>query len=612
MRATKVTWRGFKGSDGEQELAPVTVLCGPNFSGKSRRVEALLLALAGWLPGVSRKSNELHAALASADEMVVGAIVRMPRGVEQTIARRWTRDVLKGSVKSAMSRGRGTADEIMDDLIDEVQVDAAADLMRSSPADRVRALLKACGMNGIRPRVEAVLGDNAELMAALNAQPPGDYTVERLEQLRATVRDLRLGADRELERLKQTAQGLVQVADEPAADDAEALIGKLDAAMILKRDEIGQAKGRIGEIRRRFNEVWAAQKNHRTPADDAQEKELVQKLFALDGGRSPRTGADSGWWFDEAARRQLAVEAQAKLVALAEAVFKEAQGNLAAKCPECGQKVKAKGTAKARRKEWNEAKAAWAAAELKYEEAQAFRDASKQALDASRALEKLRARANGAPAGDLDAIKAQGLAEKGRLDELEAELGRMGAQHKALTDRAWQAQQRRAEQATQAKVRKEMIDADARAKVFRAADRRLAELAETVVADAVAPLLARANEMLPHVGMLVAYKAGDIGLIRADRGFVPARRPSCSGTEEALVGLALSLALAAGGRFKLAVLDEAGRLDAANKRRFLNRVLELVRDGKLDQAIIVDTNPDDWAVMFENPADLALYKVVKL
>lgn len=69
---TAVLAENIKGLSFQQPLGRLTLVLGPNGSGKSARVQALQLAVMGFIPGGEKKNQEILAAYSSADKMVVG------------------------------------------------------------------------------------------------------------------------------------------------------------------------------------------------------------------------------------------------------------------------------------------------------------------------------------------------------------------------------------------------------------------------------------------------------------------------------------------------------------------------------------------------------------
>ena len=67
----KITMRGIKREDGEQELTGRDIVAGPNGSGKTTRAQALGIALLGYAPGAGKLPGETMK-LARGDSMAVG------------------------------------------------------------------------------------------------------------------------------------------------------------------------------------------------------------------------------------------------------------------------------------------------------------------------------------------------------------------------------------------------------------------------------------------------------------------------------------------------------------------------------------------------------------
>jgi NADPH:quinone reductase-like Zn-dependent oxidoreductase len=102
------------------------------------------------------------------------------------------------------------------------------------------------------------------------------------------------------------------------------------------------------------------------------------------------------------------------------------------------------------------------------------------------------------------------------------------------------------------------------------------------------------NALTEGITRPYVYKGGDVGYEDDNGKFVSFK--TFSGTERALVQMALSVTLASTSEFRLAVIDELGRFDKKNKERILENVTKMVDAGFIDQFIGVDV---DW----ENPPE---------
>lgn len=84
----------------------------------------------------------------------------------------------------------------------------------------------------------------------------------------------------------------------------------------------------------------------------------------------------------------------------------------------------------------------------------------------------------------------------------------------------------------------------------------------------------------------LAYKDGDLGRFDSQNRWISHR--CFSGTEQAATYAAMSFALAATSQCRIVRVDELGRLDPKNKKRFIERMVQLVCDGKVDQFVGID------------------------
>ena len=93
MQITRVQAQNIKGRHFNYEIGPVTLIAGPNFSGKSTILDAIQIGLSGFHPSLPKRSNDVFV-LASASPMKVAIGFS-----DDTTNRREWHDV-KGSVKT--------------------------------------------------------------------------------------------------------------------------------------------------------------------------------------------------------------------------------------------------------------------------------------------------------------------------------------------------------------------------------------------------------------------------------------------------------------------------------------------------------------------------------
>jgi DNA repair exonuclease SbcCD ATPase subunit len=108
-----------------------------------------------------------------------------------------------------------------------------------------------------------------------------------------------------------------------------------------------------------------------------------------------------------------------------------------------------------------------------------------------------------------------------------------------------------------------------------------------LLSDSVAPLLEKANLLLaPTLGMSLCIEEGEIGF-SAGR-FIPF--VSLSGAQEAMAAAGLQLALSAGTKCRVVVIDELGKLHESTKQKLIETIQKLLADGVIDQFIGADVS----------------------
>lgn len=78
---TKIIGTNFKGGNFEQPLARLNLLVGANGTGKSARIQALMLAVMGYIPGGAKKNQEIIDTYGSAWAMNVGVEIVNESGI---------------------------------------------------------------------------------------------------------------------------------------------------------------------------------------------------------------------------------------------------------------------------------------------------------------------------------------------------------------------------------------------------------------------------------------------------------------------------------------------------------------------------------------------------
>lgn len=186
---------------------------------------------------------------------------------------------------------------------------------------------------------------------------------------------------------------------------------------------------------------------------------------------------------------------------------------------------------------------------------------------------------------ELDAMDGTGLeAEVKSIDEKLVELNKQQRQFVARTQDA-----RRAEQTRQ------MFEVEAgKLGIYKEALKVVKAEKERASEDAFNNLLKTANRLTN--GILRAplvFRDGELGMV-ADGNWVAYR--VFSGTEELIAFAGMSIALTNGDGPRVVLMDELGRLKRSNKIKLVERILQLIKEGVIDQMIGVDVDGDAYAV----------------
>lgn len=617
----------FKGSSFKEHLSPVTQFYGPNFAGKSSRVEALTLALVGYLPGIPKTGAAIHRALASSAAMRVEAV---PFSGPSFI-RSYEASGKNGSVKTNQT----------DAVIEPVAIDASAYLSLSGP-ERIKFLFARAALPGefqiasLRATIAANLknikleANTADTEAAIEAMiaildaeaTRGGEPQAFIENLADAISEAKKTAVANEQRQEKTLQGLAQNTDLEAVDqDAE-------ATMLAVQERLNAAKVALGElaaagkgIRARCDKLIKAAEvasKITDPVEAANALERLsqekQKLFTL-----TQTRPVSSEVARSAARKEM--DAAARACAASDQELRRVRAELettrATKvCTKCGQSVvKLKeGLIAALEKQvadltlaaaplheaLESATRAMSTAEADYnrqlqavnewmEKSSQFRQLSQQHAELQDALAGYEA-AKAAMAErtqaeqELEVTRAKYTEQQGVVAELEKAYAAAVQDSKRLIAQ-------RANEQTRAAVRNELTRARAEVAITKQATSLLAELQVKLVNAAIEPLVQAANELCaPILRSPIVWQDGDIGMISPITGrFVS--HASFSGTERALAYAAISVALAAATRtMRIVILDEMGRLDKDNRRLLVQTLCNLYEAKRIDQAILIDTD----------------------
>jgi chromosome segregation ATPase len=142
----------------------------------------------------------------------------------------------------------------------------------------------------------------------------------------------------------------------------------------------------------------------------------------------------------------------------------------------------------------------------------------------------------------------------------------------------------------------------AQADVLKQADKLMEDLQRQFVAQAVGPILTRANDFCDGLLRLpLTIKDGQLGM-QANTGFISNR--SFSDSEKLMAYAAICLALAVESDFKLAVIGRFESFDYEKKPCMAARAIDLVRSGKLHQVLFIEVQSREGGPRSMYPDDL--------
>lgn len=625
MQITRVTARGLKVPNFSDEYGPVTIISGPNATGKTARLDAIRLALLGYIPELG-KGNQATAQLARGSSLEVELDIEA--GGWRRITRRWL-----------CKDGRWTKQEHGECEIPAILLDPRT-FFDLGEKDKVRYVFERCPINTtideiltkvknvrLEPHTEdheAVIRqlvdelDKADMDRFEAGQDFGEWLRGRITDLRERARVAKGHA----ERMKKTVQGLTVLTD-VSATEQKALEAKRELEkLVLKRDALRHELATVAERLRMARKTMAQREDLRANLDDRAKEnieELTRKIEAL--RKEPKADPDK---LEAASQKQIKAgkalaKAEAELTGLKNErarVAKElAEVEQCKTCPFCGTPGE---EWKERRTTELKAKLADLDSEIEDRAAKiaSLREKSTAAADEMAAAKEALNRATRAASElvglehTLASLRRKMTEGKALLqsipDDIEDQIAELVGAEKRLTEKTGkiESQMRQLEQmhrdwvqsCEKAKLeaqsieaaRKAQAEADAMVAVVDALEEHERDLAH----KAIDSLVGRINGIVqPILRWNLSFRDGQFG--RYDEtGWIPLA--AFSGTEQAVTFAAVSLVLSEGSPLRLVMLDELGRLDAERKTQLLITMQLLVKNHVIDQFIGVDTSTGDF------------------
>lgn len=651
MKLTSISAVGLKGPDFKHRLSAATAIVGPNAAGKTRILQAIRLALAGWLPECG-KTPRATWELASGPEMEVE--VQFDDGTACSRKFWMEGTTVKGSAQCREPVGVYESLPLLNaeayfEMTDSQRVAYVFERIKLPDTYTPAAIIAECERLSFEEahteQIEVAKGDMMTLVRA-NFLPTNEKSVQ--ENLGDVINELRESFTYWNARAKSTQGAVTTLAElklrEPevvaAAQGVDAAIKKAQGEL----DELNTTKGQL-QMKQEAAERRAAGikgLRSRLDADRIDYPRMIQNLqdaIALDKKKlAPE--------LDKKARENLVDAIRSLKDELADMYGRVSEwGRVRAEtseqldgldamkcCPYCHSRGKdwkatlrqelTEKVAKLDRdlQEGREAAKGKEASIVKMETVLRDNDALARAnilIHARKASDEAEIDRHQKAAereseqrttwqADLDALEALPVGEQvsDDLDVVISNASELREQISALEERKTAETRLRQQLVSAAQAELEHQDAAAHVTVIKAIAKLLKDKREAMIEDAFADLLTIANKFT--VGIVkgpICMHEGTIG--RWDNGkFVPHR--VFSGTEKALTYIAIAVALSSTAPLKLVILDEFGRLDADNQTRVIGRLSDMVFQRVIDQYVVVGTSlPNviaategvDWSVI---------------
>jgi len=609
MNINKVRISNFKGRSGEYEFAPVTVITGDNYVGKSTIPLAVRLALTGYLPApIGKENRSIFEALAGNPHdpgtMEVGFEISQEPLDPLAGFLRWTKNA-----KGVVSRDGAVPGEA---ALPAILCEPRTFFGMSGP-DRVRAIFEAVpdakvDVKGFLVSVGEIMAMPAktrdEAVAWITTKTGELFKADKSDQAAAAQLEELLKAElkraKDMEKMKA---GAVQGAAAPSGvvpEDHSKEIAELEK-------EISEARGRLSNL----NQI-AAQMDSAVAVPE-KIKELRAELESLKGSE-PKTDADLPKKIAQAkADLESAKAEQDKHADMVRRWTRAVDAVKAGKCPTCGcdgepikkrtgEMVKYLTEAQADLKKANEK---FNAATASLEKLNTQKEQQTEALDEFRSSQNRINEIDGEIKG-LEAIKPP--SAPSNLAELQVKAAeevsgidvKLAALRAKQTDFIAHKQNRARRDAMEA----DLLEARCWIEVLNQSVKLLATEVAKATEKAFTKVLAVADQFTHGIlNSRLEFRDGQLGR-RVSKEDITAgcgakegswiSHETFSGTEELIAYAAFAVALANRAPFKLVVMDELGRMSEERRLQVVERMAELVKVGTIHQFIGVDVDAKAW------------------
>lgn len=648
MQILSLKASGIAGQTFTHELAPVTVITGANAKGKTTRLNALLFGLVGYVPWICSDTTHKPIKTNSGIFEVLATSSQMKVTMELAPDDMICRDLISanGSVKMNYNGPEIQMPPVMIDAgefmnlsererVKFVFARTSANGDRRKVASTILANIKSIKLDPHTADAEQVIDDIAAEIGVkiLQTNWDGKNINDIVEEVFSDLSQKKRDADAGVKRLTKAKEAMTHTAGDelPPPADCEKQLSDRQTLLATVNKEIGQHNQAIRSIGEEHREVLAAQLKLST--EEGQRNELAALQMLEQKGRKELGAKPVDPSLEQYNKLQEELGRNDRKVELAFQAWNEKDRGLrqlesdletlndpnSAKCSKCGSDLSATrdnllAVCKTQLEQATGVVQPLAAA---HQQAMAERDRVKGLVEAEmtayQAANKILREWNSRNqnltvlerriATTKTALAANdGLREKvAKLADIEIRLAnarrelsialasaeKLTAEISVFQKHVHRLHQLRGKAQERAKIDAEADLQQVQADVLKAAVAMMDELRAKLVEAAITPLLTTLNRF--SAGMLprpLTYQDGRIGCA-VNGSFV---EKTLSGAEKAVALGAISVALAAESPLKILILDELTRLDVDNKRRFVERMLELVREGVIHQCIMTDTD----------------------
>lgn len=612
MYIKNISAENLKGLTFDQELKPLSMIVGPNFSGKSARLMAIRLALMGFDPQMG-KGNPATFKLSSSTSMKVGVKL----SDDQEYNRTWTQDN-KGSVKCS-----GTLQTISNPTLD------SSIYFSLSATEKMKYLFRTADLSKKEWNAQTII---EEILHAVEEgggkrDPVEDSLKISDGSIQVTIetwiddlKKLWSDANAEKKRCDGTLLKLTELKNADASATANQ-IGTVRKDIAIFRDDANSISKQIGELQGEMDS-----KQRRT----TELKSKIEKIEALPSVRSLKddlTKQIGSISYEEALKHHTDIDkATGEMVNKMNALMGERE-ILTKKidslkdhstCPTCGAKAseglsvilkdiqkeftsKVK-TTEALREEYATSRKALQLADSTLKDARDRKQKSDSLKIKIAEAEQLNKQKDELVAEfkklSEDVKAGANPADNGKMVLLKNKLSTIQADIKTKDEILAKLEATKRDQILLEETKAAHESAEAELISYKIAGQFLKDKQEQLVKDVMGPITTNANRIFFSVtNKKLDIHNGDIGYWSGHR-FV--NHEAFSGSEQALAYVGFTAALVINQSLRLVILDEFGRVSHVNKIMVLNILKHCVDDGTIDQAIVVDTSKtpcEGWEVI---------------